>query len=719
MRKRKTKGSSMLIVIALFGILSILGVSMLATTTASYKLRIEESNRTKGLYAAESGIDLACIKMNEEVQEALDAGINGVKEKIDEISQIEDKYAKRAKINEVYKDTYEKYIDDNLKNNVSGKYKYFIYNEDGSEKSQIESDVVVDVLKLNTNENYSDRRVTLTSTYKSQTTQKERVVSVSYLLEVPKEYRIESSKGEEVSNLINYTIASDGDLIIADSSLVDVNGDIWINGSMAKEDSLNPGNSTPILIDDKYNGGIHIVDSNVNFNGNVVTASNINISNIESGRGSIYFTNNKVGEDGEKIPQEIFAENILLGNINDSNTNSNIIFDGINSHVYLSNDLVIGANDVRIVMDRLYGFNDISTDVSLETLETISNAAIRGSSSIIVNSEYWPFKDTEQINKVGELRVNTDAYIMGSAYIKTKKPYQTGESVALKGNYNVYTEPKSGYQYEYMNPLYLVTKDQSNNKLDLNDKIDYFVSNVDSANLRTEGIILPPTTKSIGAYISNGKVITNNLPLESQTNEVKIYKRKYVDAAYNMMDKAYVNDNTADYEDDFLSGYPKRNVANEINWDGVDYLVKTNGNIIELNDTTVIVNNDKNKEINLIDTATHVGSAVVKLGSTYLTTIDTTVKEGKEKRRYVIITEGDVNVSSEYDLNGSIIAKGNINIKNSSCKIGMRLLNESELSAQDNVGVLDRIFTLGKRGEGNLIIKASDLISKERWELKK
>lgn len=111
MRKRKTKGSSMLLVIAVFGILATLALAMLGATYANYRLRVEENNRVKNLYSAESGIDKAYARITKVVEIAIEEGIAaGNKETI------------IKKQNEIFKGVYKDYIDDNLIDYVSGEY---------------------------------------------------------------------------------------------------------------------------------------------------------------------------------------------------------------------------------------------------------------------------------------------------------------------------------------------------------------------------------------------------------------------------------------------------------------------------------------------------------------------------------------------------------------------------------------------------------------------
>ena len=142
-------------------------------------------------------------------------------------------------------------------------------------------------------------------------------------------------------------------------------------------------------------------------------------------------------------PGRLYAENIFVGKGNNiKNIKNSLAGDKLSA--YLANDLVIDSEDAIVTMGNFYGFNDVNT-IDKNNLDMMNEMA-RGSSSIIINSMEWP-KDNAKID------IRTSAYIMGAAYINTSTPYQTGESVALKGNYEAYTAPVNGNynesHYEY------------------------------------------------------------------------------------------------------------------------------------------------------------------------------------------------------------------------------------------------------------------------------
>ncbi|MEG2288736.1 MAG: hypothetical protein RSA29_01660 [Clostridium sp.] len=711
MKKRKTKGSSMILVIAIFGILSTLGVAMLGTTYANYKLRIEENNRVKNLYSAESGIDKAYVQMSKIIDDGIKKGIEEVEKAILEASKLisdkpEDKVVTIERQNSIFKNKYTEYIVANLggetRNKISGIYRAG------------ESEAIVTCKLKNKgeeilNDDVVDKIAKLTSRY-TDSNGKERVVSVAYTLIVPEDFRTVDKVDGKVSPIINYSIATDENLIIRNNDGVKtemtINGDIWVQGTRSNNMAANPTT-------DKYKGGIEITNTDVNFVGQVNTASNISVDNISADKSVITFQD--IDDRGKEIDTNVFAENIFLGNLINSDSSSRIEVKGNytdktkKTNVYLANDLVISSNDAKVNVDNLYGFNDITLKSDIN-----NGKEVRESSSIIINSMSWP-------QNKAELKVNNSAYIMGTAYIKTKaEPYQTGESVALKGNYKAYSQPmvdKDGsvikYQYEYLDPLMLVTKNQAGKGLTLQEKAEYFKAYSENLELRTGGISLPLETYTAGAYISNSQDLANPIKLpkatvETQTEAINKFKGEFVKSVYYMNSDDYKTENL---NEDFLSGKPKNTVASEINWSGVDRLIAEKGNIIDIKDIKVILNNNADR---IIDVSSNKISILEK-DKTLITNGEISYDSNVN---YVIVTKGIVNFNSSKTCNGIVVSLKDINIANQSGSIGLtRGLSEDDINK--NKGILDLIFTKGENLVTERVITAKDIINKEKWTLEK
>lgn len=674
MRKRKTKGSSMLLVIAVFGILATLALAMLGATYANYKLRVEENNRVKNLYSAESGIDKAYARITKVVEIAIEEGIAAG-----------NKETTIKKQNEIFKGVYKDYIDDNLIDYVSGEY---VVN---SNKAEVKCELKAPALEK---EGLDYKIVKLTSTYKDDKG-KERVVSVAYNLVTPEDYRILDKADGNTSKLINYTLAADGNLTIATDSShvkegkVEVDGNLWIQG-LRSEDMVN----NPTV--DKYKGGIEINNTDIEFKGQVNTAANITVDKSKVNFKAITL------EDKE-VDNKVYAENIFLGSLADGDVDSGIDVDSSKAELYLANDLVIGASDAKINIKNLYGFNDLNI-----ALPTDNGQVVRGSSSIIINSMKWP-------NNKGDLTVTYSAYLMGSAYIKThREPYQTGESVALKGNYKAYAKDSNGNyndsQYEYLDPLVLITKDAQGQPLNVVDKAEHFVdySNSSNASIRAKGISLPQKTYTAGAYISEGKAHGNSVNLNTEElDKVENMKKRFVQAVYYMGNEDFdVNK--------FQQGKAVYTVENQINWDGVSSLIANRGNIIQLENMVILLNDDENRDIEISD-----DKLILRHENKEATYNKEFNRDESKDITYIVVTKGDVNYNGTKDYKGTIISLKDINIKNSKGLIGTAKLSEDEIKDKKNKGVLDFIFTQGKNLVTERTILATDLITKEKWTLEK
>ncbi|GEM_PF-368805 len=709
MKKRKTKGSSMLLVIIIFGILSTLGIAMIGATYGSYKLRVEENNRVKNLYSAESGIDLAYTKMNTVVGEALESA----KEAAEPGTNDENKMISIKDKNNIFKIYFNDYIlgningveTDDLEKQVSGEYEVngmkatIVCELTENEASNTSIFIVKDGKE--TPGVINNKKVKLTSTYKDASG-KERKVSVSYDLSIPEDYLTLDKADGEASKVINYSLATDENLVIENNagikSSMKIQGDIWVQGTRSDKIGENPTT-------EKYSGGIEIANTNVDFLGQVNTASNITVDG-----GEVNFNSSD-----SNVVNNAFAENIFLGNLNKADESSGIKLNGDKANVFLANDLVIGSSDAKVDIKNFYGFNDLNITSGIN-----NEKAARESSSIIINSMTWPGSKGD-VN-TGHVNINESAYIMGAAYIKTKDaPYQTGESVSLKGNYKAYSQPAEGSynsgQYEYLDPLVLLTKNEKGEALSLKDKEDQFVNYSKGAKLRTSAISLPFETYTAAAFISNNEVKASKGILSTTVQEkLKEFKRDFVESVYYMdKNKSYTEGTDVDgiIDEDFKHGMAKTTVSSEVNFNSVSTLISQRGNIIDLGDIKVILNDVEDNVVNVDN-----NKIVIKDKNGASTQNGDISYDSKYK--YVIVTEGKVNYNSSKGYNGGIYALKDITLNNPSGTLGLdALLTIDELNNEANSGVLDLIFSKGKYLETERLITSTDLITKEKWTLEK
>lgn len=669
MNNRKTKGSSMLFVLIFFGIVSILGTSIVGVTYTGYSTRIKENNKIKNLYSAESGIEQAYLKLSSVIDSAISEGISEVN-KLEQAGVVD-----VDKKNDKFKEVYAKYIFDHVEMDVSGDYPI----------STGQASILCDLYdkadeSKGLTEAHNDKIAELSSNY-VDSKGNNRSVKVSYTLSVPENIIEMNQTAGSMTAISGYSIVTDKNLEIqtgqANAQLT-VDGNVWVKGSKSTHEEIS---TNPLV--SKYSGGL-VVDTTgkVYFSGNIATNSNIVV---------------KKGNISTKDGQSVLAENLYLGSLDNYDIKNNTEFNGTN--LYLANDLVIADTDAKVSLKNLYAFNDLNTDGNNKT----NGQAARESSSIIINSLKWP-------NATGAIDISDSAYIMGLAYIKTNTdtPYQTGESVAYKGNYAAYTDSiddgLTDGQYTYLDPLMLLTHNNEGEVIDAAGKTDRFIKYSESTEankLRTSGIRLPNNTYTAGAYISDNNVLKTTTIVD--TNQ---YKKDYVNRV-NYMGKSVVSAGDSNLNQEFMNT-PSYTVENQVNWDGVATVISAKGNVFELSDAVVILNKDADKEIAFINKK-------IKLGGN-------DIAEIKANKKYIIVTAGQVTVNSTAaDSKCSIIAKKDIVLKKKTGKIGIEGGIQGIYDGVNNEGkvILDMIFAEGDTVITTKAITSSDIIEKEKWSIEK
>ena len=78
--RKKKKGSSILITVGMFAMLSILIMSVLAMTTSGYSLRIKNNKRIENFYAADSGLEISQKVLHDYLGKVVKASLNKVDE---------------------------------------------------------------------------------------------------------------------------------------------------------------------------------------------------------------------------------------------------------------------------------------------------------------------------------------------------------------------------------------------------------------------------------------------------------------------------------------------------------------------------------------------------------------------------------------------------------------------------------------------------------------
>lgn len=498
----------------------------------------------------------------------------------------------------------------------------------------------------------------------------ERVITVLYNIEIPKYNPTNSIKKIEIIQVpvFDYSFAAEENIYLAGD--IKIEGNLYSNGNSQKTSSNQTISASNTVNDNivfnKYNGGITVEtlagNSNtiVDIKGDIVTGKSVSLRD-----------NTSLNMEGN-----IYASNLHLGKYKDfygiDSGKDVYINDGVENsskklNVYLKNDLSIYADNSKVNIENFYGLNDISgkTNNSL-------NEKTEKSSSILINS-----------TKGVSVNISNEAYILGTAYINTAGGYQTGESVAIKGNYNAYSnslegqaiDDKSNSTYSnlkfiYDKPLQLVVSmENAGNQVDLNviDKANYFKNyysnNNDKLN-KSVSVTLPLNTVSVGAYVntSGGKTEVKGTSGELGDSIVGKVKALHKDFA----NKVYGFNSTNMTESDFYSPdlTKVKSISTELALDKLPYYntqETTTGSGFTYN-YDVIFNNDNTKNIVLIgDGISNDKYNTLKSDNKNIVyDCRSADNSGIGFFEGLILTAGDVTIYGELDYTGSIIAGGSI-----------------------------------------------------------
>lgn len=490
--------------------------------------------------------------------------------------------------------------------------------------------------------------------------------------------------------LTNNLFTIDGDLTLKGSSQT-ISGNIHVKGNEPKMiPTLEEQNNGIINLSNKYSGGINNQAKSVNIDGIVSTNRNL----INSG--------------GIKLSKNIYTQNIFI-----DNSSNLVVGDAI-----VNNDLIINATDqASTQIDNFYGIND-------KTVNTIDQQ--RSSSSIIVN----------QPTTQATTQITNSAYIAGTAFIDLAKPYQTGESIAVNGNYLVYTLPVSELQnvcsdkaitdeigkceqfiYQYLEPLQLITGTTvaPNKEWTVQQKATYFTAVAENASqiaqqLQYGNISLPTDTFAAGAIVkkkSDGSIEVLKPTTTDGLDIIKTKQQEYAQAVYRLG----LNTSTDLQE---LYDQPRTDTDNRDIWtvakDVVDF---TKGTAVTATD--LIYNPDPNKTIELTNTTCTSENICLQVTNT-------------DPR--LIITNGKVviNAPKAMSLTTTIIASGDMIVNADSIHIN-KMTSEQlavilEKYSEPLQGVLRKLSTITQaetlsqqRTVEQIYYDAKEHVSVTNWQL--
>ena len=536
---KKKKGASLAYVIVVLAIIATIGTAIVSLSLANYKAIIVDSKKTQNLYMSESGLDEAKVKINNLTSKAVEAGNDAVTK-----SSIENLTSENIEStqNEIFKKEYKKYIHNNLKSLFKIKEGHVLFNTKGFKYEKEDNYYDIELVFINNNKLDLDNGINQLSDLdknfifvlpKNKKSDKEilslrlnskfnvkdgneiknyKDVSLTFEIEVPDYNGAYYTEKIPVYNIWQQGLVVGENLNINQNSNLNINGSVYVSANYNFEDNKSYKNESQ----NKNTSGIVISGGDLSIdNGTLVSKQDI-ILNGENGELKVL---SSVGESNNGV----YTHNLGIYSFEDLNSNKvfgnskNLKGNKIETKVpvYTMNDLIMnGLNSTIKLQNGFYGINSNSGDKTLIGEK-------QNSSAIIINSK--------DLGNGSSLDIKNKAVIMGSAYINTLgESYQTGESLAVKGNYIAYTYAVKGknVEFKYYNPLQLVESINGDSSLDA--KAKYFKEASKSFNIKSSGIKLPNAddVKSVGVTVDgNNDIKGNNLVLD----DIKKIREKYVD----------------------------------------------------------------------------------------------------------------------------------------------------------------------------------------------
>ena len=671
--KRKKKGSTFLIVVVLMSIIFTVGSTILAVTANDYKLRINESKRLQNLYLADSGLDIVENIIIKTSQKAIEYADKEVKKQL--LNSTSDALSNSYDANNEFKAKFYEFL--TIKKNNLDIMQYLILNKEvitsvnntgssiGVESGKIvqdeDKDYIIEIPEngylVNKNNNEIENiTIDVKSTFetKDEDLKHKRTVSTRFTIVAP-QYTAEISDVNIYPVFDGKVITADGNMEVngyknGESSL-NITGDIWIKGNSDSEKF-----NTPEFTFEKYKGGIDLENSNFTMNGNIYTNESLSLRN----------------NVGSTITGSLYARNLYIGKEANSATSSDNKIT-ITKDVIVNNDLALNAqNSVIEIQNNFYGINDKTVDSS--TAEKALN-----SSSIIVNE-----------SKDSSLTVNNDSYILGVAYLNATdsngNKYQTGESVAVKGNYLAYTDVQGvldgvkDVTLKYYSPLQLLESSAET-------KAEYIYNYYNSENNNNEkrnykfnnGGVTLNNVKSVGTGVdSEGKITSNNIDLDETPEEISDKRNEFARNVFAMGD-------STEFNNLYESQTVERTVENQIDFHKVEELQDNQFNV----EDTILLKVDKEEKKDIV--------------------IENNWYNEKEINKGLIVTNCNIVIKGNFNFEGAIITTGNITFEGSGDKTITYDANVIKNILAENKN-LQEIFKVGKSTTSEIKINSNSSI---------
>ena len=708
-KKRKKKGSSLVMVVIITAMIFTFATSMIAMVTGDYKARLNESKELQNLYQSEAGLDLVyntIIKNSDTATEYANkqvfdyiAGIKDVNSIADSDEKIYEVLNKKFKENFIkflgkhetvnnttnlsdlkatnegaknkvvpnsvisITDDRDEYYNNNLLYAIMN-LQYLTYESTDANveiknenlkwnpiSREIKDNQIAEIKVIGYEVDMTNYKITIQveSTFKTDSSknpkylENKKTIKTKYIVNAP-DYAQNYGISADVKDINLYDASSkaivvDGNLYIKNAGTVNVNGgDIWIKGTDTNE------SKTSLYSFDKYRSGIFINESSFNVtNGKIYTNATFNLEN-----------------EADVNIEDLYAVNAYIGaqSVGAASNNNKLVA----NNVITNNDIAFNSSKSDIQIHNYYGINDKTIESGVIDK---ADAAMK-SSTIIVNN------DKNSANS----KINIDnAVVMGVAYVETDKAYQTGESVAVRGNYAAYEYILPGYidkikleQYDTNNFKAQFIKHKDGSDLTVKEKADYFKeyynTQIDGSNFSfSNGGITINNLKSVGASATTNGVNSGNISIDDEVlGDISSFKKEYAKNVYAMGD--------LDGDDAQMKAYNanvvKNTVASSINFDKlVDYVSDKELEDLKLKEGQLILNKDADKTV-------HVYSDRIELLAKDFNVLNTIrLASGKDTHKAMIVTKGNVVIGDGNKIvnyNGTIISAGDVTFEGSGVK---------------------------------------------------
>lgn len=707
-KKRKKKGSSLVMVVIITAMIFTFATSMIAMVTGDYKARLNESKELQNLYQSEAGLDLVyntIIKNSDTATEYANkqvfdyiAGIKDVNSIADNDEKIYEVLNKKFKENFIkflgkhetvnnttnlsdlkatnegaknkvvpnsvisITDDRDEYYNNNLLYAIMN-LQYLTYESTDANveiknenlkwnpiSREIKDNQIAEIKVIGYEVDMTNYKITIQveSTFKTDSSknpkclENKKTIKTKYIVNAP-DYAQNYGISADVKDINLYdasskAIATDGNLYIKDAGTVNVNGgDIWIKGTDTNE------SKTSLYSFDKYRSGIFINESSFNVtNGKIYTNATFNLEN-----------------EADVNIEDLYAVNAYIGaqSVGAASNNNKLVA----NNVITNNDIAFNSPNSNIQIGNYYGINDKTIESGVIDK---ADAAMK-SSTIIVNNDKNSANSTINID---------NAVVMGVAYVETDKAYQTGESVAIRGNYAAYEYILPGYidkikleQYDTNNFKAQFIKHKDGSDLTVDEKANYFKeyynTQIDGSNFSfSNGGITINNLTSVGASATTNGVNSGTGINEDTLRKISSLKKEYAKNVYAM--------GGLDGDDAQMEAYNanvvKNTVASSINSDKlVDYVSDKELEDLRLKEGQLILNKDADKTV-------HVYSDRIELLDKDFNVLNTIrLASGKDTHKAMIVTKGNVVIGDDNKIvnyNGTIISAGDVTFEGSGVK---------------------------------------------------